>query len=82
MNILIGFLAIAAGAVLIIYTEWFVTNFGRSAWAEQKLGGSGGTRLMYKLVGLAIIILSLMTMTGMVGNIALSIFGNLFGNIT
>lgn len=78
MTYIIGFGAVALGAILIIYTEWFVNNFGRSAWAEAKFGGDGGTRLLYKLIGLAMILLAFMGMTGMLGNIILAIFGNSF----
>lgn len=78
MKYLIGFAAIALGTILVIYTEWFVNNFGRSAWAEAKFGGDGGTRLLYKLIGIAMILLAFMGMTGVLGGIILAIFGNLF----
>lgn len=78
MLYIIGVLAIALGTVLIIYTEWFVDNFGRSSWAESHLGSEGGTRLLYKLIGLAFILLAFMTMTGITQGIILGIFGNLF----
>lgn len=81
MKFLIGFAAIAVGTILIIYTEWFIDNFGRSAWAEEKFGAEGGTRLMYKLIGLAMILLAFMGMTGMLGNIILAIFGDMFGYV-
>jgi len=76
---IVGILIIIAGCILIIKTEWFIQNFGTSAWAEQHLGSSGGTRLMYKLIGLAAIILSVMGMTGMLGEVIVSVFGRLFG---
>lgn len=79
MNIVIGILIILAGVFLVIKTEWFIQNFGTSSWAEQHLGSSGGTRLMYKLIGIAIIILSMMGMTGMLGEVIISVFGRLFG---
>lgn len=55
----------AMGSILIIKTEWFVENFGHSAWAEEKLGTSGGTRLMYKLIGIAFIFFGFMLATGL-----------------
>ena len=79
MKYILGILAIVVGIILIIKTEWFVENFGSSAWAEEHLGSSGGTRLMYKLIGTAFIVLSFMGMTGLLGEILLSIFGGLFG---
>lgn len=79
MSYVVGILAIAAGVILILKTEWFVENFGASSWAEEHLGTEGGTRLMYKLIGLAMIILSVMGMTGMLGEIIIGTFGRLFG---
>ncbi len=79
MNIVIGILIILAGVFLVIKTEWFIQNFGTSSWAEQHLGSSGGTRLMYKLIGIIIIILSMMGMTGMLGEVIINVFGRLFG---
>ncbi len=78
MKYIIGVLAIVVGIFLVVKTEWFLENFGYSDWAEQKLGG-GGSRLLYKLIGLAIIILSVLAMTGSLETIFLSIFGGLFG---
>ncbi|OIO18616.1 MAG: hypothetical protein COY69_00125 [Candidatus Magasanikbacteria bacterium CG_4_10_14_0_8_um_filter_32_14] len=73
-----GILIIALGAVMVIKTDWFVENFGHSEWAEEHFGG-GGTRLMYKVLGIAIIFLSLMGMTGMLGEVIVKVFGRLFG---
>lgn len=81
MTFILGLLAIGVGVILIIYTEWFIDNFGRSAWAEEKLGGEGGTRLLYKLVGMAMILLAFMTMTGITQRMALRLFSGLFGGL-
>lgn len=79
MKYIISILAIIVGCILIIKTEWFIENFGTSEWAEAKLGTSGGTRLMYKLIGLAVIVIAMLGLTGMLGGIILSVFGRLFG---
>lgn len=81
MTFILGLLAIGVGVILIIYTEWFIDNFGRSAWAEEKLGGEGGTRLLYKLVGMAMILLAFMTMTGITQRMALRLFSGMFGGL-
>lgn len=78
MKYVLGLGVIVIGALMVIKTEWFLENFGQSSWAEDKLG-NGGSRLMYKLIGLAAILLSLMAMTGMLGEVILSVFGGLFG---
>lgn len=78
MKYIIGILAIALGAIMVIKTPWFVENFGRNEWAEQHLG-SGGSHLMYKLLGIVFIIVSLMGMTGLLGKVIIGTFGKLFG---
>jgi len=65
------------GAFMVIKTVWFIENFGYSDWAESKFGG-GGTRLMYKVLGLLFILGSILAMTGALGEMLLSIFGKLF----
>ncbi|MCF6276227.1 MAG: hypothetical protein L3J07_00065 [Candidatus Magasanikbacteria bacterium] len=78
MKYFLGFLGIAFGVVLVIKTEWFVQNFGTNNWAEQNLGTSGGTRLMYKLIGILIIFISMMSITGMLGPFVMGTVGKLF----
>jgi len=79
MKYIIALIAVAVGVLLVIKTEWFVENFGTNAWAEQHLGTSGGTRLLYKLIGIAIIILAMLGITGLLGPLILATFGRLFG---
>lgn len=64
MTIIVGILMIAAGAFLVIKTEWLMSNFGRIAWFEEKLGSEGGSRLGYKLIGMILIFLGIIFMTG------------------
>lgn len=78
MKYFVALLAVAVGCTMVIKTEWWLENFGRSDWAEEKLGG-GGTRLMYKLLGLLAIILAVLGVTGALGEIIISVFGSLFG---
>lgn len=74
MSTVVGILVILLGVALVIKTEWFLSMFGSIGWAEQHLGTSGGSRLMYKLIGIAFILGSLMAMTGLLGNLILAIF--------
>lgn len=78
MKYFIALLAIVVGCLMVIKTEWFVENFGHSSWAEEKLG-AGGTRLMYKLLGIAFAILAVLGVTGALGEMILGVFGGLFG---
>ena len=74
MRIAAGILLVALGAVLVIKAEWFYQNFGEIGWAQAHLGSEGGSRLAYKLIGLALIIIGFLVMTGMIGGIVLAIF--------
>ena len=65
MQYFIGILMVLAGVVLILKTQWFIENFGTNAWAEEKLGTSGGTRLMYKLIGIIFIFFGFLAITNM-----------------
>ena len=64
MSIFIGSLIIAAGAILVIKSEWFLQNFGRIAWFEAKLGAEGGSRLGYKLIGIILLLVGIIVFTG------------------
>lgn len=63
-EILLGILIMAMGLWLVVKTEWMMSNFGRIAWFEEKLGTEGGSRLGYKLVGILFIIVGTIVMTG------------------
>ena len=58
-----GIILILVGAVMVIKSEALLKSFGRIAWAEEKLGSEGGTRLFYKLIGILLIVLSFLIMT-------------------
>jgi len=65
MNVIYGLLLIGAGTLVVFKSEWLLHNFGRIAWFEKNLGGEGGSRLGYKLIGLIIIFFGLLTMTSL-----------------
>ncbi|MBI5729173.1 MAG: hypothetical protein HY983_02965 [Candidatus Magasanikbacteria bacterium] len=78
MHYFIGALAIAAGAAMIIKTEWLIQNFGTSAWAEEHLGYNGGSRLLYKLIGLIIILIGFLLVTNLFEGFLLGTIGRIF----
>lgn len=77
MSIFIGLLMVAAGVVLVVKTEWFLNNFGRIAWFEDKFGTEGGSRLGYKLVGIIFLFLGIVVMTGSGGDFGRWLLGPL-----
>lgn len=78
MNMVYGILGVIVGALIVMKSEWIYSNFGGSSWAEEHLGTSGGSRLLYKLVGLVIILISLLSMAGLMDDILIGMFGRLF----
>jgi len=63
-QVFLGIIILASGLFLILKTEWLLENFGRIAWFEAKLSSEGGSRLGYKLLGLAAILIGIIVMTG------------------
>ncbi|MFA7653676.1 MAG: hypothetical protein WCX97_01370 [Candidatus Magasanikbacteria bacterium] len=78
MQYFIGIIAILIGVSLIIKTEWYVANFGASAWAEDKFGTTGGTRIMYKLIGLVFIFVGFLAVTNMWTSFLMATVGKIF----
>ena len=79
MGKIFGGLIIGTLGFLIIWkTSWIVQNLGTNAWAEAKLGSSGGTRLMYKLLGLIIIIFGMMIITDLSDSFLMATVGKIF----
>ena len=68
-KILIGLIGDIIGALVVMKSEWFLNNLGAVQWAEEKLGTEGGSRLFYKLIGLAIIFFGIFIMTGITTDI-------------
>lgn len=78
MRYFLGILLAGAGVLLVLKTEWFIQNFGTSAWAEEHFGLSGGTRTMYKLIGIALIFFGFLFVTGMMNAFLMATVGKIF----
>jgi len=63
-RILIGLILVAMGALMVIKTNKFQDFFGEMAWTYKYLG-AGGTRLMYKFIGLILCFVGFMVMTNL-----------------
>jgi len=63
-HIILGLIITGAGVALVVQSEWFLNNFGRISWFEDKLGTEGGSRLGYKLVGIIMIVVGIIILTG------------------
>ena len=65
IKFLAGLIALAVGIFFNFKTEWMLNNFGRIEWFEEKMGTEGGSRLGYKLIGLAVIFIGVLLVTGL-----------------
>lgn len=67
MNIIIGAMGIAIGTMIVLKSEALLGAFGRIGFFEKHLGTDGGSRLGYKLIGLAVIFFGILILTNMIG---------------
>ena len=79
MSYLISLIGIAVWAVIVIYSEKIYQAFGAVPWAEAHLGTEGGSRLFYKLIGVAVIFVFFLYVSGILQNLAVSFLGPIFG---
>ena len=77
MKYFYAFLVIIFGFLLVRYSNWLVNNFGYIDSAEHYLGTYGGTRLMWKLIGVLFIVGAFLVISGIMNNILISIFSRL-----
>lgn len=77
-SFLIGLVIAVISFSMVYKTDWYLGFFGLSDWAENKLG-PGGSRLLYKLIGVFGCFLGVLGMTGQLSGFAEGIAGFLFG---
>ncbi|MDD5749905.1 MAG: hypothetical protein PHO91_03950 [Patescibacteria group bacterium] len=58
-----GLIITAIGFLIVWKSDWLMNNFGRIGFAEKHLGTEGGSRLLYKIIGLVIIFIGFMYAT-------------------
>lgn len=78
MHFIVGLLFAVFGGWMVIKTEWLIENFGTSSWAEANMGTSGGSRLLYKLIGIAIIFIGFLLITGLFQGFLEGTIGKIF----
>lgn len=67
MPIIIGLIMMIVGALVTIKSEAVYSFFGPMSWFEDKLATSGGSRFGYKIIGIIIFFLGVLTTTGLIG---------------
>jgi hypothetical protein len=66
MKFVIGLILAFFGLIFVTKTEWFMNNIGAIEFFEEKLSTSGGSRFGYKLLGMFLIFLGVLAMTGLI----------------
>ena len=64
LKILVFIVSLVLGLSFLIYAEPIVRTFGKTEWAERYLGTQGGTYLVWKIVGIIIIIVGFLFLVG------------------
>lgn len=82
LQIVIGFLLVLIGAFITIKANALYQAIGPIQWAEAHLLTAGGSRFFYKLIGVSLIILGFMIMTGLIEGVIVAIFSRLFSSPT
>ena len=67
MNFVLGLIIFGIGLLIVVKSEAMLEFFGRIEFFERYLGTSGGSRLGYKLTGIAFIFIGTLMMTGLIG---------------
>ncbi|MCK4968701.1 MAG: hypothetical protein KAS12_06605 [Candidatus Aenigmarchaeota archaeon] len=72
LNLFLGLGIVIIGFFITIKSDWILKNLGATAWAEDKLGMYGGSRLLYQMLGVMIILLGFTIMFSLWQGMALS----------
>ena len=67
MSFFIGLIMLVVGVAIVAKSEWMLRSFGRIAFFDNKFGLEGGSRLGYKLIGMIVIFLGILGVTGLIG---------------
>lgn len=77
-RILIGIILAAIGFIFVWKTRKFMEFFGSIPWADAKLGG-GGTQIVYKTLGILMILIGFLWATNLWEAFLNATLGSLFG---
>ena len=78
MKYVLGIIAALLGVGMVLKTQWLIENFGTNNWAEEHLGYNGGSRLLYKLIGLVLIFIGFLLITNLFGGFLIGTVGKIF----
>lgn len=78
MKFLVFLVLVGVGLLFVLKTDGLVGVTGRVGWAERNLG-NGGTFSLYKLIGLLLIVIGMLYVTGLFDRMFRGILTFIFG---
>ncbi|MDO8669737.1 MAG: hypothetical protein Q7K65_05630 [Candidatus Buchananbacteria bacterium] len=76
----LGLFGLIVGFLMVLKPSKFVEAIGEPGWSE-KIFGAGRAATAYQAIGIIVIIVSVMAMTGLIQGILLSVLAPLFGGL-
>jgi hypothetical protein len=64
-RIIVGLFLMAVGYLMVWKSDWLLRNVGSIPSAEKFLHTEGGSRLMYKLIGIFLLLIGALHITGL-----------------
>ena len=77
LNVIIGLILVIIGALVVIKSDALYNSFGVITFFEEKMG-VGSSRFGYKLIGLIVLIIGTLVLTGLWTKIFVGVFGRFF----
>lgn len=80
-RILWGLVVTFIGSMMVMSTSSLLSFFGNMDWADDVLQFYGGSRIAYKMIGIGVICIGFLLITGLFNTFILWVFSPLFGTI-
>jgi hypothetical protein len=78
---ILGIGGMVLGFLLVWKATWFLYNVGSVPFAEKYLGTFGGSHTFYKLLGILIILICFIWVSGSLDDIIMWFFGPIFQGV-
>ncbi|MFA5126769.1 MAG: hypothetical protein WC465_02050 [Patescibacteria group bacterium] len=78
-KIILGLMLAAVGFLFVWKADWLHQNFGAIEFAEKHLHAEGGSRVMYKILGVIIILIGFLIATDLTDKFIAWAVSSIFG---
>lgn len=77
-RIIFGLIIVVVGTIIVLKSEWIYQNVGPIPWAEAHLHTEGGSRVLYKIIGIVVVVIGFMIITNLMSKLLTAVLGKLF----